>query len=160
VKGKPFPVIWREALCASRELDSTAKVVGFALSMHMNGNGSAYPSLKLLAREAGLSPSLHAVIRGIGRLEAIGFLEVERSAGRKVHHYLGTIPTTHEVRSSTTHDEPATTHEEDSNYARGAYELEEQLEEQLEGQATTHAVRSSPPVEDSEKDWLERVAGS
>lgn len=160
MKGKPFPVIWREALCASVELDATAKVVGFALSMHMNGGGSAYPSLKTIAREAGLSPkNLAPVVRGVRRLEAVGLLEVERSGGRKVHHYLGTIPTVPEVHGSTVHLDAATAHEVQSKYARGAHELEGELEEQLEGRRTSHEVRSSdkPAPQDLDPDFLKAM---
>jgi hypothetical protein len=162
VKGKTFPIVWREAIWHSVELDATAKVVGYTLSMHMNGGGSAFPSLKTIARESGLSPkNLAPVVRGVRQLEATGFLWVEKSAGRKVHHYLGTIPTVHEAPSSTVHVDAATVHLEQSNGARGAHELEEQLEEQLEGGGTSHEWHSSDsdiPLSEEEEREAEKVS--
>ena len=56
--------------------------------------------------------------------------------------------------SSTAHLDAATVHEMQSNDARGAHELEKELEEQLEGQGTAHEVHRSeehPPKNSKRK---------
>jgi hypothetical protein len=140
---KTAVVLWREAVWKCRELDSTAKAVAFALSMHMDSNGSAYPSLATLAREAGLNERSHAADRAVRRLEQVRLLYVERSGGRNVHHYVALFPSSLVERSSTTSLSPRTTLRRPSNSAPGAHELEEQLEEQLERERTALVERSS-----------------
>lgn len=79
------------------ELDSTARLVAFTLSFHMDADGSkAYPGPTLLSRESGLS--LRSVKTKLGELERSGWLEcVERGrstlGGRLANRYRATVPT-------------------------------------------------------------------
>jgi hypothetical protein len=79
------------------ELDPTARLVAFALSFHMDADGTkAYPGPTLLSRESGLS--LRSVKAKLGELERVGWLKcVERGrstpGGRLANRYRATIPT-------------------------------------------------------------------
>lgn len=88
---------WIRALRES-ELDPTARLVAFALSFHMDADGTqAYPGPTLLAAESGLS--LRSVKAKLAELEASGWIEcVERgrsttATGRKANKYRASVPT-------------------------------------------------------------------
>ena len=83
------PILWREAFAES-ELDSTAKLVAYALSTRMNGAGDTFAGKADIARRASLS--LRAVDEGIKRLERAGYVVVGRSRGRRPNHYLAADP--------------------------------------------------------------------
>jgi hypothetical protein len=113
---KSLVAVWRDALRDS-VLDATAKLVGFVLSTYMDARGFAFPSKATLARGSSLGEGRRAVDQAVDRLEADGFLEIERSVGRHAFRYQATLPpTAHEVRRS----EWATSQKEASNVARGA----------------------------------------
>ncbi len=86
---------WRNALRDS-DLDSTAKLVGFVLSTYFDGNGNgAHPSQITLAAGASLSTRFKgstAIAGAIDRLEAAGFIEVERRRGQRGFRYTARIP--------------------------------------------------------------------
>jgi hypothetical protein len=95
---KPRTGVWRDAVRDS-ELDSVAKCVAHTLSTWLNGHGTAYPSRETIAKGASLS--VRSVERAIVRLEAAGFLEVERSRGRSSHRYaIAMSSTASELRRS------------------------------------------------------------
>jgi hypothetical protein len=167
VKGRPFVVIWREAVRDSNELDRTAKLVAYTLSMYLRANGSGWPSRRTLSERAALGRSCHPVDTALRRLESTGFVVVERSSGGKGRRnsYLATLPlTTHAVSGSTAHGVDQTAHGVDLYGSRRVHELEKELGKELGGARTAHAVRGSdkPSPEDSEKDWLDEIleAGS
>lgn len=96
MRSRSIPVVWREALAESR-LDRTAKLVGLVISLHMNANGSGFPGRQRIASWCSLSD--RAVDGAVRRLEAAGFLWVERSKGRKSNRYHALLPpTANEVR--------------------------------------------------------------
>ena len=76
---KSVVAAWRDAVRDSG-LDKTAKLVAHTLSTYMNGAGTAFPSKATLARGASLKAT-RAVDTAIKRLEAEGFLAVDRSVG-------------------------------------------------------------------------------
>jgi hypothetical protein len=88
---KPLVAVWRDAVCDSG-LDRTAKLVALSLSTFMNGSGAAYPSRATIGRRASLSD--RGVDGALDRLEAAGFLAIERSRGRTSHRYGATLPVT------------------------------------------------------------------
>src|SRR5436305_519399 len=89
------PTRWRDALRDS-DLDRTAKLVGFVLSTYMSGKGKAWPAKITIARGAGLGRPEQkgntAVDNAVDRLEAAGFLDVERRRGRGGFSYQAAIP--------------------------------------------------------------------
>ncbi len=89
---KSLVAVWRDGVRDARELDRTAKLVAFCLSTYMNRHGSAWPSQDTIANGASLTD--RAVQTATVRLEAAGFLEVERSRGRSSHQYVATLPVT------------------------------------------------------------------
>src|SRR5262245_44913042 len=88
---KSLLAVWRDAVRDSG-LDRTAKLVAFVLSTYMNRHGDAYPSQATLAAGASLTDT--AVRAPIQRIEAAGFLKVERSKGRTAHGYTAILPPT------------------------------------------------------------------
>lgn len=81
---------WKLAVRES-DLDSTAKLVAFALETWMNREtGYAYPARDTIAAAASLST--RATEKALTRLEAGGFLTVQRSKGRTVNHYWAAFP--------------------------------------------------------------------
>jgi hypothetical protein len=156
MKGpRPLIVLWREAIRDSRELDRTAKLVAHTLSTWMNPtNGHAWPSRRSVSEGAGLGTSCHAVDTALRRLEATGFLVVERSSGgaKRVNSYLATLPpTVHAVNTSTAHGVAETAHGVDENGSRGEHEVVKEVEKEIGGERTAHEVRSSPPQKDSKR---------
>jgi hypothetical protein len=101
--------VWRNAICDSVELDSTAKHVAHVLSRYMNTAGFTFVGKPTVARAASLS--VRAVDGGINRLEKAGYLLVDRRKGRRPNHYSAAVPnpaadaglTPQEVRGSTPH---------------------------------------------------------
>ena len=83
--------VWRDAVCDS-ELQRTPKLLALVLSTNLNGHGHGWPSQKLLASKASITPK--AVQTATDVLERAGFLEVERSRGRSSHGYTATLPAT------------------------------------------------------------------
>jgi hypothetical protein len=95
---KALLAVWRDAIRDS-ELDAPTKAVAFTLSTYMNGRGFAYPSKAALA--AGASVSKRTVDATVDRLEAAGFIELDRSRGRRSNHYQASLPpTVQELRRS------------------------------------------------------------
>jgi DNA-binding transcriptional ArsR family regulator len=86
------PILWRKAVRDSG-LDPRAKLVAFTLSVYMNGAGECWPSKEALAENTGLG--LRTVDRAILRLEAAGYLLIERRGGRhKTNRYSARNPVT------------------------------------------------------------------
>jgi DNA-binding MarR family transcriptional regulator len=85
---KPF--LWHKAVRDS-ELDPTAKHVGHVLGTYMNTAGDTFVGKKTLANGASLK-SVRAVDGAIARLEAAGYLEIQRSKGRRPNHYVAVTP--------------------------------------------------------------------
>ena len=85
---------WRTAIRDS-DLDSTAKLVAHTLATFADRAGTCWPSQGTLA--AAVSMNVWAVHKATQRLEAAGFLIVERSRGRGSHHYEFVFPTPEEV---------------------------------------------------------------
>jgi DNA-binding transcriptional MocR family regulator len=83
------PIVWREAI-ADSELDATAKLVAHTISTYMNGAGDSFPGKDSIAKRASLGK--RAVDRAIDRLEAKGYLQVQRSKGRRPNHYWAAVP--------------------------------------------------------------------
>ena len=83
------PIVWREAI-ADSELDATAKLVAHTISTYMNGAGDSFPGKDSIARRASLGK--RAVDRAIDRLDAKGYLHVQRSKGRRPNHYWAAVP--------------------------------------------------------------------
>jgi len=71
-------------------LSDEAKLVGFILSTHANGNGESFPSIRTIAREAGKTE--RSVIKGLRELQEKGYIAVEKSKGRKRAKYILTAP--------------------------------------------------------------------
>lgn len=85
---------WRSAIVES-ELPSSHRLVALVLSLHMNERGgSAFPSQRTLAAEAGLSP--RQARRILGELVAAGWLTVEprhdRSGRQTSNTYSAAVP--------------------------------------------------------------------
>jgi GntR family transcriptional regulator len=81
---------WRQVI---READLTpkAKLVALDLSLFMNQDGEAWPSVPRIARETNLSES--SVRRALQELEDAGVLRrIERGDGRQPSRYLALIP--------------------------------------------------------------------
>ncbi len=118
------PTQWRDAIRDSDELDRTAKLVAFVLSTYMNGSGKAFPSKGTIAAGAGLGSGRRAVDQAIVRLEAAGYLDVQRTKGRTSWRYTATTngATSHALRRSTSHESHSTSHESTANGARRATE--------------------------------------
>ena len=93
--------VWRDAIRDSG-LDRTARLVAFVLSTYMTADGETghdrqhpSPSKTTLARGAGLSSAYKgstAVSAAIDRLQAAGYLEVERRRGWQGYRYRASIP--------------------------------------------------------------------
>lgn len=90
-----LPVKWREAIRDSG-LPKTTKLVAYTLSTHLNSAGTAYPSIVTLARGSSLGrrdqKDNTAVKTAIARLEADGFLDVDRKRGQRGWFYTALIP--------------------------------------------------------------------
>lgn len=84
---------WRDAVRDAPELDKTAVLVAYTLSTYMNRNGEAWPSKETLAKGCRLGAGKRAVDKAVDRLEAAGFLMIQRSKGRSSNRYLATFPT-------------------------------------------------------------------
>ena len=78
-RPKSIPAIWRDAIGDS-ELDSTAKLVAYALSTFMDRRGVCWPGRAALAQRT--SSGLTTVDRAVARLEKQRWLAVERARGR------------------------------------------------------------------------------
>jgi DNA-binding transcriptional regulator GbsR (MarR family) len=90
VSGKTFLIAWRDELVAS-EVGSSARLVGFILSVHMNGRGgSCFPGIRLLCKETRLSRQ--TVIAAVRELEAAGLITVKRGAGTRSSEYQAVRP--------------------------------------------------------------------
>lgn len=85
------PIDWRNAIRDS-DLDRTAKLVCFVISTYMNGKGEAYPAKETIASGAGLGKGKRSVDQAVNRIEAAGYLGVERFKGRRSFRYLATTP--------------------------------------------------------------------
>jgi hypothetical protein len=87
------PVVWRDALRESG-LDATARHVAHVLSTYMDGRGRCWPSRETLAAAVGLS--VRTVERAVQRLEAVGWLRVERTEGgrHRTNTYEALLPQT------------------------------------------------------------------
>ena len=99
---RSIPIIWRDAIGDS-DLDSTAKLVAYALSTWMNGQGSCRPGREAIARRTSLT--VRAVELATRRLEDRGCVEVERTAGGNhfttMNRYVALLPPgANEVRRS------------------------------------------------------------
>jgi DNA-binding transcriptional MocR family regulator len=118
------PIVWREAI-ADSELDATAKLVAHTISTYMNGAGDSFPGKDAIAKRSSLGK--RAVDRAIDRLEAHGYLRVERSKGRRPNHYWADVPNhvagTGFTQSTVSLEEP-TVSLETSNRVAGTPELD------------------------------------
>jgi hypothetical protein len=130
VKRKSAVAVWRDAVRDSG-LDSTAKLVAFCLSTYFDVSGRTYggrysPSRTTLAR--GCSLSDRAVDAALVRIEASGFLTVERTTGgnARTNVYNAQIASTaNEVRRSEWSTANLTTpngESDDPNGERGSQE--------------------------------------
>jgi DNA-binding transcriptional MocR family regulator len=71
--GRLTPYGWQRAILAS-DLPSTTKLVLMALSTHINkGTGLAFPSIRMLMKDTGLSNK--AVIQHLGSAKRAGWIE-------------------------------------------------------------------------------------
>lgn len=131
MSGTSLPVAWRNAV-RDGELSWRATLVALILSTYLNGQGSAFPSRRLLAQGAKLGRGLRSVDKALRELEVAGYLEIERSRGRSSHRYQVTIPSTaHLVRRSefaTAQDAALNRASRASNRARRAPESAESAE--------------------------------
>jgi hypothetical protein len=83
---------WREAI-ADSELDRTAKLVGHTIGLYMRADGTgAFPAKETIAKRASIE-SVRTVDAAVKRLEAAGFLDVDRSRGRRSNRYRAVVPT-------------------------------------------------------------------
>jgi hypothetical protein len=101
VKARDLRIIWRQTLCESDSIDRTAKLVGLVISLHMDPDGFCFPGRQRIAWLCSLSD--RAVDGAVRRLEAAGFLRLERSKGgnSKPNHYFALMPeTANELRRS------------------------------------------------------------
>jgi hypothetical protein len=80
---------WRKTLRGST-IDSTAKLIGFVLDTYARPDGYCFPGRETIAR--GASCNVRTVDQAVRRLEARGFLRVQRSRGRSVNHYFLRYP--------------------------------------------------------------------
>ena len=101
-RRKGLSAVWRDAIGDS-DLDSTAKLVAYALSTWMNGQGRCRPGRRAIARRTSLS--VRAVDPAIRRLELSACVAVERTAGGNpettANRYLALLPPgANEVRRS------------------------------------------------------------
>jgi DNA-binding transcriptional MocR family regulator len=83
---------WRGEVATS-DLPSTTRLVALTLSLHMNElGGSAFPGVRLLARETGLDRK--TVMRHLHELEKRGYLTVLRrgDAPGRASQYEATLP--------------------------------------------------------------------
>src|SRR5687767_9040866 len=80
---------WREAVRDS-DLGSSAKLLALVLSTYMDTNGKCWPSKLTLSQNCSLV--LRAVDGALHRLEEAGFVEIDRSKGRRPNTYQGTLP--------------------------------------------------------------------
>jgi DNA-binding transcriptional regulator PaaX len=85
------PTVWRDAV-RDRDLDRAAKLVAFVISTYMNGAGEAWQSKETIAKGAGLGKGRRSVDQAVDRIEAAGFLEVERSKGHRSFRDRATAP--------------------------------------------------------------------
>jgi hypothetical protein len=83
VSGRDSDVIrWREAFADCAGLSSSAKCVGFALSISMNASGkNAAPGIELLARRASLTT--RTVTTALGELVLAGWIVASSPGGGK-----------------------------------------------------------------------------
>lgn len=90
---KSLVAVWRDALRDST-LSTAAKAVGFTLNTYSNGRGYSFPSRQALA--LGASVSVRTAERMVARLEAAGFVQVQRSSGGRArsNRYALTLPET------------------------------------------------------------------
>jgi hypothetical protein len=134
---RSIPVVWRDAIGDS-DLDSTAKLVAYQLTRWMNGRGVCFPSREEIAAKASLS--VRAVELAISRLEADGWLQIERSRGRRSHRYCAALPpTANEIRRS----EWPTANERPSNGERRSSNGERRSPEDV---VRRRSVRPLPPT--------------
>jgi len=89
---------WRDSIRDS-DLRHTEKAVAFVIATYMNGSGICWPSVATIAYGASLSE--RAVRDAVTMLNERGFLDIDRSSGRKANRYR--IPTRHHVHGSTRH---------------------------------------------------------
>lgn len=77
----PMVFEWRKRILNDGGLTSSAKLVGLALSTHMDGNGgSCFPGIRTMAKECSYHPD--TVTGAIAELEASKYLRVWRQKGR------------------------------------------------------------------------------
>jgi len=121
------PLVWRKTIVEST-LDPIARLVAHTLSVYLNSKGVAYPSRGELAAGSGLG--VRTVDRALRRLEAAGFLDVERTRGggygenKNTNRYRVTLPVTaSERRRDEWPDEKVTASERSSH---GVREVESQ----------------------------------
>src|SRR5690348_8838842 len=85
-------IAWRNEVRDSA-LGSSAKLVAYTLSLHMNSDGaSCFPSLTTLAREANLSR--RTVVTALDELEHAGLVERARGGRGRPTRYRATSATT------------------------------------------------------------------
>jgi hypothetical protein len=112
VSGKSRPAVWRDAIRDSG-LDPTSRHVAHALSTWMDAQGFCYPGREKIA--AGTGFSVRTVERAVQRLEAGGWLRVERGTGHRSNRYHALLSI---VASESRHNEwPAATTESRSGDA-------------------------------------------
>lgn len=97
----PFLILWRTALRDS-EVGHLAKLVGYTLATHMDGNGgSCFPGLTLVAREASISE--RSARKAIRELETAGLVRTARGGGRSSggyyssNRYWAVLPDRHQM---------------------------------------------------------------
>jgi hypothetical protein len=160
-RGKSLVAIWRDSIRDS-DLKATTKLVAHTLATFMNGTGFAFPARATLARGASLGSGLRSVDVALTELESTGFLEIDRSPGRRSHRYQAVLAATAQpVRRSEwataqaargsddrkpRRNRSATAHESTSNRVRGAPESAESGESA--GRPLGGAGRTLLPLDD------------
>jgi hypothetical protein len=97
---KGLLAVWRDAVRDS-DLSPTEKLVAHTIATYMTGRGYAFPAKETIAAGASLGRGRRSVDAAVDTLEASGFLQVERSRGRRAFRYQATLPpTSHELRRS------------------------------------------------------------
>ena len=81
--------LWFRVVAAA-DVGPTGKLVAWALGSRMDAKATTYPSRQTIADDA--SVSLSTVKRALPEIEAAGLLRIDRSRGRRSHHYAGMIP--------------------------------------------------------------------
>ena len=72
-------------ITSRRDLSGNAKILWAVIRDHARGNGHAWPGMRLLAQETGLSRV--TIMQATKRLEQTGLLEIEHRGNGRANHY-------------------------------------------------------------------------